>query len=784
MRTQSSTEAGVRADRTRFAQEIRSRADKLAVAIVGALMSYACIPGGYYPFSAAYMAAVPQEHSTVAAIGSVIGCLLREGVTISMTGLRQIASILAVAGIRWALSELKNITSIRLYPFFTAFSGVLLTSMVVNGSTGEIISYSTIFYALEAAMAGIFALLFGEAHSAVSSYDDNITMSRSAAASFIITACIAILPICGLEIFGISPGFILVHTIVLLMLPTFRELGGAVGGIAAGGISALSQSSLASAAILPAAGLLAGYIAPYSRIFAAACYISIGFIGGLSAGTIDYTMLVETIIAGVISCVVPAGAVENLLSEKLHLPIKGYARQQTVQCGTDSSVVAKRLDEAAEALTGVCSIVEKVSGSLDKLNSPDIDTIYRRSASKVCTSCSCMDRCWKTGDSPIGGNIKELTDTLNCRGFVTGGDITNALGKKCICESQLAGEINRCYGYHIAMKSSKAKISRVRSVINDQLDGVGMLLAELGREIDNGGHDDLHSAELLTSVLEECGYMVDSVKCTINRAGRLCVTAALRLTDHVDLPRNELGDFIGETLCCDFNEPSFGGSSSEFTIRLLQRQNYRLCFGGAQHCCDGERLCGDAYDAFIDGEGNAYMLISDGMGSGGRAAVDGAMACELLSRLLKAGFSYEGAVKIVNSELLIKSDDESLSTIDSLRFNLYSGRAMFCKAGAAQSYHVRDGVVNRIDVESLPLGILRNTDTAQYCFTAEDGDIIVMLSDGVPTDDSMWFEKLLKQYDGEPIRDFSKHLLEKAIRRRPNGEDDDITVIVGKIIAA
>ena len=108
---------------------------------------------------------------------------------------------------------------------------------------------------------------------------------------------------------------------------------------------------------------------------------------------------------------------------------------------------------------------------------------------------------------------------------------------------------------------------------------------------------------------------------------------------------------------------------------------------------------------------------------------------------------------------------------------------MFCKAGAAQSYHVREGVVNRVDLESLPLGILRETDLSRYALTAEEGDLFVMLSDGVPTDQSLWFESLLERYDGQEPEEFAAFLMQQAAQRRPAGEDDDITVIVGKMEA-
>ena len=40
------------------------------------------------------------------------------------------------------------------------------------------------------------------------------------------------------------------------------------------------------------------------------------------------------------------------------------------------------------------------------------------------------------------------------------------------------------------------------------------------------------------------------------------------------------------------------------------------------------------------------------------------MTAELLRRLIEAGVSLDAALKLVNSALLVKSGDESLSTID------------------------------------------------------------------------------------------------------------------------
>ena len=97
----------------------------------------------------------------------------------------------------------------------------------------------------------------------------------------------------------------------------------------------------------------------------------------------------------------------------------------------------------------------------------------------------------------------------------------------------------------------------------------------------------------------------------------------------------------------------------------------------ARSFCAGQRLRGDSFEIFTDGVGKWYAVLSDGMGSGGRAAVDSAMALGLTSRLIRAGFGPDSVVRMVNSALMVKSGDESLSTLDMMELDLFNGKVEF-----------------------------------------------------------------------------------------------------------
>ena len=69
--------------------------------------------------------------------------------------------------------------------------------------------------------------------------------------------------------------------------------------------------------------------------------------------------------------------------------------------------------------------------------------------------------------------------------------------------------------------------------------------------------------------------------------------------------------------------------------------------------------------------------------------------------------------------------------MDLLQLDCHSGDAKMIKSGAAPSFVIRDGSIFRISSGTIPVGIAAPLSSEQVRFTPEDGDVIVMMSDGV-----------------------------------------------------
>ena len=153
------------------------------------------------------------------------------------------------------------------------------------------------------------------------------------------------------------------------------------------------------------------------------------------------------------------------------------------------------------------------------------------------------------------------------------------------------------------------------------------------------------------------------------------------------------------------------------------------------------------------------------------------MTADLLSEFMGAGFSAKTAVSLVNSTLILHSGRESFSTIDLLCIDRRSGRAEFLKGGAADSFLLHRGSVERIKAGSLPVGILDDISCTSEARTLDAEDTIVLMSDGVSGNSEQdWILDFLVQ--NQESRELADLILAEAEKRKNPAAADDMSVIV------
>lgn len=176
------------------------------------------------------------------------------------------------------------------------------------------------------------------------------------------------------------------------------------------------------------------------------------------------------------------------------------------------------------------------------------------------------------------------------------------------------------------------------------------------------------------------------------------------------------------------------------------------------------------------------------MGSGEEARKNSKIAISMLERLLSSGFEKETSINLINSAILNSNNNDNYATLDISILDLYAGKIQFLKNGACPTYIKKNRNVSIIKSTSLPTGIMNNISIDTYDKDLEDGDIIVMCSDGILDSNieyanrDLWLKYLLEDIQTDSSEKIADIILREAIDNNVGKAKDDMSVIVIKIL--
>ena len=153
--------------------------------------------------------------------------------------------------------------------------------------------------------------------------------------------------------------------------------------------------------------------------------------------------------------------------------------------------------------------------------------------------------------------------------------------------------------------------------------------------------------------------------------------------------------------------------------------------GAALRSRSGEVVAGDGYLSRSLPGGRHLLALSDGMGCGECAMQQSHLALSLLAQCLGAGYTRAQTISVVNSLMLMCTGSELYATLDLCEIDLHTGEAAFDKLGACASFVVRGGEVRAVCADTLPVGTVENVEAASVSMTLSQGDLLVMMTDGV-----------------------------------------------------
>lgn len=723
----------------------------LVWAAAGLLMELGSSALSAAPAAFALVAGLSRKRSVSVLFGAAAGALVH-GFPAAFIGLA--ALIIAMAA---KIIPDFGKTKIRAaISFFSAGLACFFSRIAETKSTSELL-----ILVISALTAGAFALCVSLLEASVTERGITLSDPRDRALVGIISALV-FFSLGQLDYTYINIGRLLMGATLLCMIERKGLVWGAAIGLpAVFGLCAANPEMGAAGACIAFAAAASCAFSRHGKITRA-----IGFVFLMAAGTLvshndegSWRIFAETLAAALIYVVLPLDKIK---------PAENDFSDSEV-----SLIIRERLNFAADALEGVGAGITAAANALDKKYSFNIESISDRAADKVCRSCPKSMVCWGRKYELFRKEFSRLVMQLRTGFELTEYSLSPECAEECINPAGVAKAITAEYSRYISAMSDERRIRELRRIYTDRLAATQEILREISRSgLETRAFGKNRTAEKrIEKVLSDNGVEFPQAFITKDRRGKIHIEAYGATEPRVE--RDYLGTVLGKALGRELEMPEISGSGGRYRITASEVQPLSAKIGSFQLPQGQNKVCGDFCESFTDAQGALYVVLSDGMGTGSRARVDSAIACSVLSKLIKAGIPLPSALETVNTTLLVKSADESFATMDICKINLDSGECAVYKAGAATTYIKSSNKLIRAALSSPPAGSGGKMSVPAQRFKVSAGDVIIMATDGAVIDEQ-WLSRELSR-EAEP-KELSERIA-KAARAAENGARDDISVV-------
>ena len=735
----------------------------LFVAFCGYFSTRAAVMDKLLPFGISLIAGTPLTYTPSGALGVFLGYIfpVTQG-----NGFKYTACMFAILAIKLLLSNYKKL--LKSDGFVTLIAG--LASLMTSAATYRGLGGNSLDIISEMLLTAAGAYFVNRAFKAFDKAQSGL--SANELVSVLITLNIIIMGLFDLQVTGVSFGRILSILLILIASKYGGIISGAISGTAVAFTFTLGGISGNIGVAVAFAGLMCGVfssLGKYAQIF---IVLGLAFIGAVSTG--ESILIATTVIEAVLGCLIFLFTPRNF-GIMLGKVFSAYPKV-LIPNGIKKSLTL-RLNLASNALKDVSDTVDKVSLELSKINAPNFSTVINAIEQDACSGCKLRLHCWEKRRDETVAAILEMTKAVKQGELNPETHTTEEFKGRCLRTARMGNAVFKHYTDYASRIAAENRIDEVRSVVSDQFGGIANMLSDLADDFEMQESFDNSAAESAAVALKNIGINLDECCSRVDRFGRMTLEMKLKKSSDLVINRAQVMRLCSIACERDFAPPIVSEVGGEIFISINERAEIMIDFGAEQYSANGGSLCGDAYKYFYDGKGHFIMVLSDGMGTGGRAAVDGAMASGLMARLIKAGFGYNCSLKILNSSMLFKSTDESLATVDIASIDLYTGMTELFKAGAAPSILRRNGRTGKAESSSLPAGILRDISFDTALVKCRVGDIVVLLSDGATSEGCDWIRSEIESFKDGKAQDLAEHLCMSARRRRTDKREDDITVL-------
>jgi stage II sporulation protein E len=417
--------------------------------------------------------------------------------------------------------------------------------------------------------------------------------------------------------------------------------------------------------------------------------------------------------------------------------------------------------------------------------------LFQAIADQNCGSCEQYDLCWQERFYQTYRELFILVGWVEMGVTVDKSHLKGYLEQECVKPEALLTTVNLIMKQECTGEYWRQRYLEARQFLAERLNGVGALLLQMAEtgvaSLDQG----VEKADNLSKVLRKAGISGGEVR--IIPGGkqdhqRLLVTK--KACNGVEECRLVVTPILVKTLgrpLAVVDKACAPRRDGYCSFCLAAEPVYGICAAVVQLPKEGNKVSGDSQGTKLISDHLFLCLLSDGMGVGTTAARISRAAVKLAEGMLTAGFEKKFVLANLNSLLLLATPEEEFATLDILLFDQLSGEVELFKVGSAPTYVKKEREVQVIRSTALPVGIVPQVDPEYYRDYLDEGDLIVLVSDGAATletkDGDDWILKALKRTEISAAQPLCDYLLELAKIESDGEINDDLTIMVLQIEA-
>ena len=585
----------------------------------------------------------------------------------------------------------------------------------------------------------------------------------------------------GLEKYSVTEAVI--FFLLLFMGYKYGSAASAVAGAFAGAVMAFNLKDMSLLGLMCIIGAMAGVFKERGRIAGVvAVMASVGFTGWLGAAYMLQTATIRGLVIGVLCFLVMPERIFHT-GDVLENVKKPLERLQEVRLNEQTKKKLKAFSESFKKLSRTFNEGVRPRAELSR---EEVDDAFDELTQNVCAGCSRCGLCWEREYDDTSFAASNILNYYSKNGSIEKNQLPIAFRRRCINIDGFLNETARVIEMAKLNLNWKNKLMESRLAVAGQFFEVADIIEDFSNSLDDENKRIESDTRRLKQRLQAKKLKVKELTVIEKSGRRMCVYLTACMGHGRVVTSREICDLLSDVLHRGFvagKECRMVVSKEYMTYEFVEDTMYKTMEGTACVPKAQENVSGDAYTVIHLDSGQVVLSLADGMGSGAAAGEESEYIIHLMEQLIETGFGRASAVRLINSLMFLKSENQAFATVDMGMIDLYSGKCEFMKVGAAASFIKGRPGTEVIASSTLPVGAFTEVDYEGITKELSPGDMVFMVTDGVinsfPAEEGE--EKLADFIDALDIKNpqaAAQAVLDYAVEACGGCADDDMSVLV------